>query len=211
MEITCNICGKTYKIDDSKVPKTGKVFVKCAACQGKIEISPKKFSTSSFDQNEKLPANEPPIEYFDPDTKTALIYCQDVQAKLEMEKKLAELEFETRSIKDEADIRHHFKFNIFDLIILYQQGPDQEEQLKAILDYINNMPAHMRRKTLVIYIHLSGHRYDLYDAFSRGVDSTLSPMDISSFSTLIPKIMEQKEHAYKVFFDCQAKVEESVI
>ncbi len=210
MEIRCHNCQKIYHIDESKIPEKGKVFVKCSLCQEKIEVT----RQAQTEAQEAIPSHEkqePPVEYFDPDAKTALIYCQEIQARLEMEKKLDELGFETRGIKDEAEIRHHFRYNIYDMIILYQHGPDPDGNLKSILGYINTMPSHMRRNTLVMYIHLSGNRYDLYDAFSRGVDATLSPMDISQFSDIVPAILEQKKQSYKVFFDCLAKVEESVI
>ncbi len=210
MEITCHSCGKTYSIDESKLPDTGRVFVKCAACQEKIEVSREKNNNQAGAPTVSQGSSEPPVEYFDPDVSTALVYCQEVQARLEIEKKLAEAGFETRSIKDEADIRHHFRYNIFDLVILYQHGPDPDERLQAIIGYINEMPAHMRRNTLVVYIHLSGNRYDLYDAFSRGMDATLSPMDITGLTDIVLKLMDQKKRNYKVFFDCLAKVEESV-
>ncbi len=219
MEIICNSCNKVYSIDESKIPSTGKVYVKCSSCGEKIEVSRKQQTAPAepvktaregeeFKQSRQ---EEAPVEYFDPETKTALIYCQEIQARLEMEKKLAELGFETRGIKDEADIRHHFRYNLFDLVVLYQHGPDPDDNMKAILGYINSMPAHMRRNTMVLYIHLSGNRYDLYDAFSRGVDATLSPMDITGFTDLVPKLMDQKRLTYKVFFDCLEKVQETVI
>ena len=209
MEITCKGCRKVYSIDSSKIPSTGKVYVKCSLCGEKMEVSKQKLAP---DLNKPGHAEkEAPVEYFDPDTQTALIYCQEIQARLEMVKRLTEIGFETREINNEADVRHHFRYNIFDLVILYQHGPDPDHNMKAILKYINTMPSHMRRNTMVIYIHLSGNRYDLYDAFSRGVDATLSPMDIKEFSELVPKLMDQKRLSYKVFFDCLEKVEETSI
>ncbi len=212
MEIRCHSCGKIYTIDESKIPSKGKVYVKCASCQEKIEVC-RKNGEEHKNNNSPLGSEspEPPVEYFDPDTKTALIYCQDIQARLEMEKKLANLGFETRGIKDEADIRHYFRYHIFDIVILYQHGPDPDDDLQTILDYLNQMPSHVRRRTLILYIHLSGNRHDLYDAFLRGVDSTISPMDISDFQELIPKLMENKTQNYKVFYDCLSRVEESII
>ncbi len=210
MEIRCHKCQKIYNIDEAKIPEKGKVFVKCSSCQEKIEVS-RQIKNKSYSNSPPIKEHEPPIEYFDPDAKTALIYCQEIQARLEMGKKLAELGFETREIKNDADIRHHFRYNIFDMIILYQHGPDPDTNIKSILDYINHMPSHVRRSTLVIYIHLSGNRYDLYDAFSRGVDATLSPMDISQFSDIVPAIIDHKKQNYKVFFDCLSRIEESVI
>ncbi len=209
MEIICKGCNKVYSIDESKIPSTSKVYVKCSSCGEKMEISKQDLAAGPNKPGQV--ENEAPVEYFDPDTQTALIYCQEIQARLEMEKKLAELGFETRGIKDEADIRHHFRYNLFDLVILYQHGPDPDDNMKAILEYINTMPSHMRRNTMVLYIHLSGNRYDLYDAFSRGVDATLSPMDIKGFTELVPKLMDQKRLSYKVFFDCLEKVEETSI
>ncbi|NPA94021.1 MAG: hypothetical protein GXO58_01165 [Thermodesulfobacteria bacterium] len=210
MEITCHSCGKTYSLDESKLPDTGRVFVKCAACNEKIEVSKKrqtfqKPATGTGQQNE-----EPPVEYFDPDVSTALVYCQEVQARLEIEKKLTDAGFETRSVKDEPELRHYFRYNIFDLVVLYQHGPDPDAELGAITKFINEMPAHMRRKTFVIYVHLAGNRYDLYDAFSRGMDATLNPMDINGLTHIVGNLLEQKKQNYKVFFDCLEKVEESV-
>ncbi len=219
MEIRCQSCGKIYSIEKSKIPASGKVYVKCASCHEKIEVTrqAKDSTTKHFQRDtaaqvsQQSQQGQASVEYFDPDAQTALIYCQEIQARLEMEKKLANLGFETREIRNEGDIRHQFRYNIFDLVILYQHGPDPDGNMKDILRYVNSMPSHMRRNTLVLYIHLSGSRYDLYDSFSRGVDATLSPMDITGFTEIIPKILEQKRLNYKVFFDCLEKVEETSI
>lgn len=210
MEVTCNHCNKKYRIDESKLPETGKAFIKCANCQERIEID--LLSTrSSYSLEKQSLESFTPVEYFEPGTRTALIYCRDIQAKMEMEQILASIGFEVRSVRDKSDACHHFRYNIFDVVIIYQQGPDPEEELLGVLEYFNKIPPDIRRKVLIVYIYLTGNRYNLMEAFSRAADVTLNPMDISKLDKLLNNLLQEKEAKYRVFFECMRKVEEAVI
>ncbi len=208
MEIRCKNCQKIYFVDANKIPKTGKVFLKCKNCGEKVEIQRKIPSNTLEPQQTNYSRS---IEYFEPGSKTALIYCQEIQALKEIEKRLNDLAYQVRIIKNQDDARHFFRFNIFDLVILYQHGPDPDENLIDILKYIHQMPPDIRRNCLVTYVYMSGNKYDLFDAFSRGVDMCINPLDIGEFDKLIPLLIEQKNNNYKVFFDCKRKVEETLV
>ena len=202
MEIKCKNCQKIYFIDDKKIPATGRVFIKCISCNKKIEIE------RNIDKS--LQKIKSTAEYFSPDSNTALIYCQDHQAQQTIEQRLTALNFQIRHIKNQNDIRYYFRLHTFDLVILYQKGPDPDNEVLRILDYIHQMPPDIRRKCLVMYVYLGGNKYDLFDAFSRGVDICLNPLDIGEFDKLIPLYLEQKMNNYKVFFECKKKIEDSV-
>jgi len=50
----------------------------------------------------------------------------------------------------------------------------------------------------VIYIHLAGNRFNLLEAFSKGVDVTLSPMDLSNLQKILPAVLEEKNTRYRI-------------
>ncbi len=222
MEIVCKNCSKRYRIDESKLPENEKVYIKCAGCHQKIEIEPVTNRDDSSRAAPKPPTSEPAgaaeqqespktAEYFEPGTKTALIYCEDVQARLEMEKNISNMGFEVRTINNREDARHYFRYNVFDVVLIYQKGPDPEKPLQEVLDYFNNLAPKIRRQITIIYIHLAGNRYDFLEAFSKGVDVTLSPMDLNNLQRMLPEFLAEKENRYKIFFECLKKVEESVL
>ncbi len=221
MEIVCKNCSKKYRIDESKLPKNEKVYIKCAGCYQKIAIEPVSGDEDpppkpSKDQAERpgvstQPNPSRPAEYFEPGTRAALVYCEDVQARLEMEKNISNLGFEVRSINNREDARHHFRYNIFDVVIIYQKGPDPEKNLLDVLDYFNHLTPEIRRKVTVIYIHLAGNRFNLLEAFSKGVDVTLSPMDLTNLQEMLPVLLEEKNTRYRIFTECLQKVEEAVL
>jgi hypothetical protein len=68
----------------------------------------------------------------------------------------------------------------------------------------------MRRKIFVIYVHPRGNRLDSMQTFSMGADVTISPSDLGNLSEILSSALDAKEIAYKVFFECKAKVEEEV-
>ncbi len=209
MEIVCKNCNKRYKIDESKLPPKEKVYIKCAGCLQKIEIDPTAHKRDEPVQDNQFKPSKP-IEYFEPGTKTALIYCEDVQARLEMEKNLNKMAFEVRIMNNENEARHYFRYNIFDVVLIYQKGPDPEKNLLDVLDYFNNLSPEIRRAIVVLYIYLGGNKYNFLEAFSKGVDITLNPMDLSNLHEMLPALMDEKKARYKIFQECLRKVEESV-
>ncbi|RUM93430.1 MAG: hypothetical protein DSZ23_00005 [Thermodesulfatator sp.] len=209
MEIVCKNCNKRYKIDESKLPKKDKVFIKCAGCLQKIAIEPVS-RREETQRKTKIASPSGTPEFFEPGTKAALIYCDDVQARLEMEKNINSMGFKVRTINNRDEARHYFRYNIFDAVLVYQKGPDPEQNLLEVLDYFNQMPPEIRRKVVVIYIHLAGDRYNFMEAFSRGVDITLNPMNLSDLSELLQTLINEKKTRYRVFSECLKKVEESI-
>ncbi len=210
MEIVCPNCKKRYRIDESKLPEKEKVYIKCAGCYEKIEIDPAANKKDSIQDPATQSKPSKPVEYFEPGTKAALIYCEDVQARLEMERNINKMGFEVRIINDKNDARHQFRYNIFDIVLIYQKGPDPEANLLEVLDYFNHLAPEIRREVVVVYIHLGGNRYNFLEAFSKGVDITLNPMDLNNMQEMLTSLIEEKRGRYKIFTECLRKVEESI-
>ncbi len=208
MEIICSQCNKKYSIDERKLPQNGKVYVRCVSCNNKIEINIGGLETISSNSSGY---SKRPLEFFDSDKKTALIYCKEPQALVEIQKQLKTLDFHSIEIKNVEDIKHYFRFNTFDLVLLYQHAPDMDQDLKEVLFFIHNMQPSIRRRCLVLYCYLGGNRYDLFDAFSRGVDRCINPMDIRTFTKIVPELLNEKDANYKIFFKCKERVEEGLI
>ena len=211
MEIVCRNCNKRYRIDESKLPENEKIYIKCAGCLQKIEIEPAAREEEIEPPLQKQHEPSRPAEYFEPGSRTGLIYCEDVQARLEMEKNVHNMGFEIRTINNRADARHQFRYNIFDVVIIYQKGPDPEKSLLEVLDFFNNLAPEIRRKVVVIFIHLAGNRFNFLEAFSKGVDITLTPMDLNKLQEMLPSLIEEKKARYKIFSECLKKVEESIL
>lgn len=214
MEIVCTGCGKRYTIRDEKIPTKGTAYLSCPQCGEKIEIKPPKpikTPEPAFNRSDNGPDqyNEP--EFFEPGAKTALIYCPQEEAKLEANKALKQLNFIVREIKNASDIEGRFRYNTFDLVLLFQNGPDPEDSLKGIHNFLNNLEPERRKKVFVVYFHLSGNRYNGLQAFSYSVDMTLNPLDLGSLADLLPKALTQKEFRYKIFEECRAELAASAL
>ena len=208
MEITCEQCNKKYSIDEKKLPSNGRVYVRCVSCDNKIAID--TGSNESISKSFSEPSKRP-IEFFDSGKKSALIYCKEPQALEEIQRQLKAMDFQSVEIKNSEGMRHYFRFNTFDLVLLYQHTPDMDQDLEKILFFIHNMQPDIRRRCLVLLCYLGGNRYDLFDAFSRGVDRCIRPMDITSLDKIVSELLDEKDTNYKIFFKCKEQVEEGLV
>ena len=253
MNITCSGCGKKYRIDDSKIPPSGKVVMKCPGCGNRMEITAPD-NTESIDTAQDMTADtgsfasqgtdgmetgkqdshgpsetagsassgsgasqaSPPedddsgLEFFEPGTKTALVFCPDYEAMKQLQEKLKEKEYEVRQVSSAGEVQARFRYHVYDLIVLYQSGPEPEDRLQEILNWINNMGMDVRRQILVIHISINGNRFDTMQAFSLGVDTCLSPLDIANFPDILDKVNNEREARYMVFNECLARVRDEV-
>ncbi len=207
MEITCQGCGKQYHIADDKLPQKGVVSVRCPQCQEKITINIPLTDASLEGRSSTLKG----LEFFKPDTKTALLYCPEKKAVDELLKGLKELGYEVRLIENKDDLSSRLKYHIYDVIVLYQKGRDAEKELADILSFIHALPIDDRRKTFVVLIHFSGNRADSMRAFSMGVDLTLSPMDIVNLPEVLPLVLETRQAMYKGFLELKERLEEQAL
>ena len=210
MDVICTGCSRHYKIAEEKLPSDGIAYFTCPNCKEKIKIeAPSK--VISLSTGEKTVTTESQgFESFEPGTKTALVYCPESQARELLQKELSGLGYEVRLINQRNDIRSRFRYHIYNLIILCQNGPEPEDDLSNIQEYISSLLMDMRRKILVVYVHPRGNRLDSMQAFSIGADVTISPSDPENLSEILSQALEAKEIAYKVFSECKAKVEEEV-
>ncbi len=221
MEITCDGCGKRYVIPDEKVPPAGAVAVQCKACGHKMVIR-RPAGAGPPEGGEQGPGKargggsleellgdeirEMAMEFFRPGAKTALWYCPQEEAAAEIRRQLEQLGFEAREVKDHRQLAARLRYHTYDLVILYQDSHRADEPLQAILDFINSMPLEERRRIFVVLIFLGGNRVDEMQAFNRGVDLTLNPMDLARLREIIPYEMDRKRSFYKRFEEIRAKV-----
>ena len=210
MDVICTGCSRHYKIAEEKLPSDGVAYFTCPNCkeQIKIEVPSKKILLSTGEKT--VATDSQGFESFEPGTKTALVYCPESQARELLQKELIGLGYEVRLINQQDDIRSRFRYHIYDLILLYQIGPEAKDDLTNIQEYISSLLMDMRRKIFVVYVHPRGNRLDSVQAFSMGSDLTISPSDIRNLSKILSSAFEAKKMAYKVFFECKAKVEVEV-
>ena len=210
MDVICTGCSRHYKIAEEKLPSDGVAYFTCPNCkeQIKIEVPSKKILLSTGEKT--VATDSQGFESFEPGTKTALVYCPESQARELLQKELIGLGYEVRLINQQDDIRSRFRYHIYDLILLYQNGPEAKDDLTNIQEYISSLLMDMRRKIFVVYVHPRGNRLDSVQAFSMGSDLTISPSDIRNLSKILSSAFEAKKMAYKVFFECKAKVEVEV-
>ena len=210
MDVICIGCSRHYKIAEEKLPSDGVAYFTCPNCKERIKIeAPSK--TILLSAGEKTVTTESQgFESFKPGTETALVYCPESQARELLQKELIGLRYEVRLINQQDDIRSRLRYHIYDLILLYQNGPEAKDDLTNIQKYISSLPMDMRRKIFVVYVHPRGNRLDSMQAFSMGADVTISPSDLKNLSEILSPALDAKEIAYKVFFECKAKVEEEV-
>ena len=210
MDVICTGCSKHYKIAEEKLPSDSVAYFTCPNCKKriKIEVPSKKISLST---NKKTATTESQcFESFEPGTKTALVYCPESRERELLQKELTGLGYEVRLINQQDDIRFRVRYHIYDLIILYQNGPEPEDDLSNIQEYISSLLMDMRRKIFVIHVHPGGNRLDSMQAFSMGTDLTISPSDLENLPEILSPALEANEIAYKVFFERKAKVEEKI-
>ena len=240
MEVSCTGCGKKYRIDEGKLPASGKAVMKCPGCGSRIELKVpdvKESQTAEASQgyppgSEQAPPDpvqsreepagdystdsqaeaddEAGFEFFEPGTKTALVFCPDYEAMTQIEKALQQEEYQVRSISSAGEVQARYRYHIYDLLVIYQSGPEPEDRLRRILQWINNVNMEIRRRVLVLHISMNGNRYDAMQAFSMGVDATLSPLDIAVLPEVLAKVGEARETRYRIFNECLARVKEEV-
>ena len=211
MDVICTGCSRHYKIAEEKLPSEGIAYFTCPNCKEKIKIEAPSKKISLSTGKRTVTAESQGFESFEPGTKTALVYCPESQARKLLHKELSGLGYEVRLINQRDEIRFRFRYHIYDLILLCQNGPEPEDDLSNIQEYISSLLMDMRRKIFVVYVHPRGNRLDSMQAFSMGADVTISPSDPENLSEILSQALEAKEIAYKVFSECKAKVEKEVL
>ncbi len=221
MEITCSGCGKRYKIPRDKLPRTGVAYITCPNCRDKIRLEPPGASQAAAVSHamEHAPRPRSPLkssgtegfEVFEPGTRAALVYCPEGEAHRQIEAALADMGFEVREIRKASEVLARFKYHVYDLVFLYQRGPDAEAELKEILHAINSLDMAIRRQVFVVYVFLAGNRHDSLQAFNLSVDLTINPIDTSKLPDILPAAMEAKLALYSTFEDTRAKLQEEAL
>ncbi|GEM_PF-692244 len=233
VEIRCPECQKRYRIDQSKLPASGRAVIRCVECGHKISldvggqsgegpgVSPGDSGSSAADMDRQLERSgfagdrevisNSEADILDSGKASAVVYCPDIQAQKEIEGKLMDLGFQIRFINDIDGLNHLMRFNQFQVAILYQTGHEPEDTLKSILGRFHALGPEIRRQILLLYIHLAGNISDRLSAFSRGVDYCLNPRDITEFHRIIPELQRNHELDYRVFEQVRKQVRETVI
>jgi len=210
VDVICTGCSRHYKIAEEKLPSDGIAYFTCPNCKERIKIEAPSKKIPLLTGRETVTTESQGFESFEPGTKTALVYCPESRERELLQKELTGLGYEVRLINQQDDVRFRFRYHIYNLIMLYQNGPEPEDDLADIQEYISSLLMDIRRKIFVVYVHPKGSRLDSMQAFSMGADVTISPSDLENLSEVLSQTLEAKEIAYKVFFECKAKVEEEV-
>ncbi len=210
VDVICTGCNKHYKIAEEKLPSDGVAYFTCPNCKERIKIEAPSKEIPLLTGRGSVTTESQGFESFEPGTKTALVYCPESRERELLQNELTGLGYEVRLINQQYDIRSKFRYHIYNLIILYQNGPEPEDDLANIQEYINSLLMDMRRKILVVYVHPKGNRLDSMQAFSMGADLTISPSDLGNLPEILSPALDAKKIVYKVFFECKAKVEKEV-
>jgi predicted Zn finger-like uncharacterized protein len=226
VEIVCDNCGKKYVVDDSKLPDHGSVIIKCKNCSGKIRVEKKKperdadditkltthdttpAGTSESQHDEDRADAAEAMEYFPEDSKTALIFCTDFDARHEIEKHLQTAGYEFRHITKAKELSNRFRYHTYNMIIMYQQGPEPSPALREILNLIANFPSATRRQVITILIMIGGNQHDEMLSFEMSMNMTISPTDLAQLPEIIKRAEERHRQTYRIFFECLDRVAE---
>jgi predicted Zn finger-like uncharacterized protein len=209
VQVVCQGCGQRYRVDDDKIPATGAAYISCPKCKERIAIEAGPSLPRTCPEGDDALSSDAP-EYFEPGTKTALVHCPEPQARGQVERHLREMGYEVRPLSNRDDMNSRLKYNFYEVVILYQKGPDQEEALSGILSFINSIAMEVRRHIFIALVYLGGNPLDSFRAFSKGVDLTLSPMDLGRLSDKLTMALQAKKAAYKTYLECKKRVEEDV-
>ncbi len=168
------------------------------------EETPEPASSTTMEpaNHDDVAAMKKAMEYFPEGTKTALIFCPDLDARHEIEKHLQQSHYEARHVADVNEMANRFRYHQYNMIILHQSGPEPSPQLQEILQYLARLPGAVRRKVIAILIMLGGSQYDEMLAFLKSMDIVISPTELSDLVSIIKRLEEKKVQTYRIFFEC---------
>ena len=211
VKVTCPGCDKVYRVPKDSLPAGKKVTITCPKCKSKMEVADTEIHEPGISSVGQGPFKEKRTrEYFDAEAKVALVACRDPLSLIQIEKELKAMGFENRDVATGEELNDRFKFFAYPLVILSQRGPDMDAELKRMLDVLSKLPKETRRKTFVVYIHLGGNRFDTLQAFSMGVDLTLSPLDLTNLSSILESEMAEKQGLLRPYFEVLKQIEGSI-
>ncbi len=229
MEIICPGCHTKYTISEDKLPDSETIILKCPKCNQKIKLVRDKnnrlyqekteVQTKAYDKNDTLYTDKLDVyddfskgmEFFSPDTKTALFFSSQDHAVQEISSRLKQLGFEVRRIQNIDELNARFRYHTYDLVLICKLNEDDTPIVEELITYINKMPMQIRRNITVIYCHLTGNKLDTMQAFLYGVDITISPLDLTRLEEIIEKAEKDKKLLYRVFKECQNLVEKEFL
>jgi CheY-like chemotaxis protein len=179
--------------------ETGKLHLKFIESQRNEETEEKDYSYDDYSDDEAL-------DFFDEDTKLALVMADNAENSKMIKATVEELGFKYVSAPNTRDALGKMRFHHFDLIFLANGFDGQGLESSPILNYLNHITMSSRRRIFLVMMSEEFKTMDDMMAFSMSANTVINPKDVGKLPSVLNKGLSDHEKFYKVFMDTLVEV-----
>jgi predicted Zn finger-like uncharacterized protein len=219
MEIICENCNTRLKIPDEKIPVGKQVAINCPKCHNRLTLDTRE----SIDEEPAVGGNgeeifdrillgdednesDSELDLYEEGLKLALVMDNDALHTEKIKNVIDELGYRYVSAQNTREAIGKMRLHHFDLVILADQFDDVELGNSPIMDFLNNLPMSIRRRTFVALVGDEFKTMDNIMAFAMSANQVMNPKDLDKLHIILKRGISDNEKFYKVFMDTLAEI-----
>ncbi len=215
MDITCNGCGKSFKVVDEKIPAGKSVGVRCPQCKERNtvrrpeekDIGEKPAAGAAFGFEEvtdesTYDASEKPFDFIEEEGETALICEADPAAKKQIKVVLDLMEYAISEVDDTRDALKKIRYHRYDMIVVNESFSSRSPDSNGVLIYLERLNMRERRKIFVVLLTKRFKTLDNMAAFKKSVNLVVNINDLNHFEKILSRGMSENSQFYRIYKEC---------
>lgn len=213
MKFSCPGCHAVFVIADEKVPRARGVKISCPKCGEAIELSHDDLPREAEEQPREragLPPTPwedeqqeliPPLEVVEEGVKRALLYIEDQPLLAKLQEIVGQLGFHAVIAEDQRAALARIRHNFYDLVVLDDTRQELDTRKNFLLQQVNLLPIHLRRRFFVCIISRSFATSDFMAAFRLGVNLIINAADLDRARIILNEAEKMHWSSYRIFMD----------
>lgn len=213
MKFSCPGCHAVFVIADEKVPRAKGVKISCPKCGDAIQLShddrpPEEEEQLGEQAGPPPPPWEdeqqeliPPLEVVEEGVKKALLYIEDQPLLARIQEIIGLLGYHAVIAEDQRAALARIKHNSYDLVVLDDTRQGLDTRKNFLLQQVNLLPIHLRRRFFVCIISRSVATSDFMAAFGMGVNLIINTADLDRARIILNEAEKMHWSFYRIFMD----------
>jgi len=212
VKFSCPGCHAVFVIADEKVPRARGVKISCPKCGDAIELNhddrplqeeeqPREGADIPHPSEDEQQELIPPLEVVEEGVKRALLYIEDQPILTRLQEIMGQLGYHAVIAENLRAALARIKHNFYDLVVLDDRGQKLDVRENFLLQQINVLPIHLRRRFFVCMISRSLATSDFMAAFRIGVNLIIHATDLDRARIILNEAVKLHVSGYQIFMD----------
>ena len=147
-----------------------------------------------------------PFDFRDSGIDSSMICEHDPDIRQKIRENLLALNFNVVEPATSKEALKYTTFQTFNVIVVNENFETKQDGINPILQYLEELPMPVRRKTFVVLISAIFATMDYMHTLNKSVNLIINKEEISEIGLILKKEMEENEYFYHVFKEYQSKL-----